>query len=780
MEEIYCDGYDLELVPSKATDDKKTGVTIKGSQSGYLEAHKLLKEMFKKKGDRFLINGTEIGISDTPKNKPIIIEVKAKGGLTGKVNLTIFDVNNRGGATIMVQKIKGGDPIHVKILGIEVIKYLLDGLIEGKIEEDDIGKFKLKNQRTIETKRIINCEKCEKAFPTEQGLRLHMTRIHRGEEKFCDLCRITLKTETDFKGHMELEHREILSPKPKKRRRDSAQEDVIVDLNVTIAEENVGNLKHFEKNSWEEMRLKHREIETQVNEEELSNMNEYGVEKRNMKVKTKIDDIEANNDKKVLEKQRSWFVEEVKYQEMKRKLTEDRIKEENRKKRQISIGKKKKSKSKREKEIQNDLDIMTNIDHDHDVSEVSETEESGPGYMGWTSEENDKNTIKNAFDELRKEVQELKSGEIKNTKLINSLEKDVKSLKEEYKLCLEALSKETYEKNKAEELSKILIETLEVQKKQKLVEKERTENSEDEMSVEEGDFQSWRKQKSFRKTKQNRETNGQSAYFCVICKLRYKTKSELEKHIKSCHGAKAMNKCEECNVVFTEKEELEKHMKSHHKNEINYECNECQLIYKTNSELDNHIRSLHVGREETKEVEELRFSCQTCDQGFKEEEQLKHHSINVHADKVFTCQKCDKPYISMTLLRRHDWRSHREIECNLCGETIKCRQEIKSHRQTKHQMFKKVFCKYFPECLDGDECFFEHEKDNSVTEHNASSYCPNGEKCSDQSCKYTEKRHISSVLCKFQASCNRLNCQFKHSVARKAFLEEELKQHLKE
>ena len=95
-------------------------------------------------------------------------------------------------------------------------------------------------------------------------------------------------------------------------------------------------------------------------------------------------------------------------------------------------------------------------------------------------------------------------------------------------------------------------------------------------------------------------------------------------------------------------------------------------------------------------------------------------------------------------------------------------------------MFKKVFCKYFPECLDGDECFFEHEKDNSVTERNAYSYCPNGEKCDDQSCKYNEQRHTSSVLCKFQAICNRLNCQFKHSVPRKAFLEDELRQNLKD
>ena len=83
------------------------------------------------------------------------------------------------------------------------------------------------------------------------------------------------------------------------------------------------------------------------------------------------------------------------------------------------------------------------IDPEDDVGKVSETEESGPGYMGWKSDDDDKNAIMNAFGEMRKEIEELKNSEIKNTKSIKILEKDVKSLTEEYKLCLEALSKET-------------------------------------------------------------------------------------------------------------------------------------------------------------------------------------------------------------------------------------------------------------------------------------------------------------------------------------------------
>ena len=87
-------------------------------------------------------------------------------------------------------------------------------------------------------------------------------------------------------------------------------------------------------------------------------------------------------------------------------------------------------------------------------------------------------------------------------------------------------------------------------------------------------------------------------------------------------------------------------------------------------------------------------------------------------------------------------------------------------------MFNKVYCRYFPECLDGDECFFEHEKDCNVGGANDGSYCLSGEKCNDQSCNFSEQKHSLIKPCKFQANCTRLNCPFKHNVARKSFLEE--------
>ena len=170
--------------------------------------------------------------------------------------------------------------------------------------------------------------------------------------------------------------------------------------------------------------------------------------------------------------------------------------------------------------------------------------------------------------------------------------------------------------------------------------------------------------------------------------------------------------------------------------------------------------------------------CDQCEKKFKNVDKLKEHMVNhnkENSESEYGCRKCDKVYSNMSKLRRHDWRSHREIECNICGEMLGSREDISSHRQNEHQMSKKIICKFYPDCIDGDECFFEHEENGSKSNKNLDSeICPNGNKCDDQSCKFSEWKHLKSKqgLCKFKENCNRINCTFSHEVERKAFLGE--------
>ena len=114
----------------------------------------------------------------------------------------------------------------------------------------------------------------------------------------------------------------------------------------------------------------------------------------------------------------------------------------------------------------------------------------------------------------------------------------------------------------------------------------------------------------------------------------------------------------------------------------------------------------------------------------------------------------------------------REIECNICGVQFKSRQDISHHRQTKHQMFRKSRCKYYPDCVDEDECFFEHKDTTDNIQAGNEYFCRNGENCLVQTCKFSEKNHMSGnfILCRFQENCNTSSCVFKHISERRSFL----------
>ena len=132
-EEETSEYYEWVMIPHVASEEKKTGVTFKGSDDEYFKAHKIILEMLKKKGDRFVVNETEIAVADAPENKPVTVEVKYKAGRTGKAQLKIFGKNNKGIGTIMVTKISGADMIHVRNLAFKVVKYMLDNIISGEI-----------------------------------------------------------------------------------------------------------------------------------------------------------------------------------------------------------------------------------------------------------------------------------------------------------------------------------------------------------------------------------------------------------------------------------------------------------------------------------------------------------------------------------------------------------------------------------------------------------------------------------------------------------------------
>ena len=171
--------YDFVLTPMNAPEENKSGITFKGRDDEYKKAHQVIMDLTGNKGDRFVINGVEISIADAAYNKPMSIAVKPKNGLTGKANLKIYAINKAGFGTFMVTKPSGGDMIQVRSLAFHVVKYLLDGIISGDIDEEDIEKMRKKVVTKPGKKKTDHkCDLCEDSFTTIQGLKIHTTRIH--------------------------------------------------------------------------------------------------------------------------------------------------------------------------------------------------------------------------------------------------------------------------------------------------------------------------------------------------------------------------------------------------------------------------------------------------------------------------------------------------------------------------------------------------------------------------------------------------------------------------
>ena len=420
--------------------------------------------------------------------------------------------------------------------------------------------------------------------------------------------------------------------------------------------------------------------------------------------------------------------------------------------------------------------------------------------MGWNIDDSDENVnfstkledlkmyyniMKENYEQLKSDFENmnnnLKQKEQKEEKTLKKLNTEVSKLKEDYKECLRCLQKETFERNKAETTAKILKDTIEAHNEMKnsFSQEDLAENME---VVDQEDEET--------KVGAKRSNPGIK---CSNCEKVFDDPIELESHRKAHIQNKISKKsnCDQCETNFLNEDILKQHQETAHI--IKFSCKECSLTVGSEKELREHtdehsnknINGCQHCRKSFKSVEELTqhqkihsestsFDCNQCDNCFSTEVLMKEHEQLVH-ELQFNCQKCDKVYPNMKKLRRHDWRSHRQVSCNICEEIIESRQQITSHREKEHNMFRKAWCKFYPDCLDEDECFFIHSeqgKDN-INSNNSNIFCPMGESCSDQSCSFSESNHRqrNNISCRFQENCKRRECGFRHLVERRAFLD---------
>ena len=230
--------YDWELVPKVYQDDMKTGVTFRGDSQEYLNAHEKLKEMLDKKGIIYYINGTQLKILDNPKNKPIKVGIKPQKGTSGKANIKIYNINNKGYATIVISKVSDGTLQDVKTLSFKIVKYMIDGMIDNEISNTDLENYKMHTNGDHELDEVPECKKCGKTFKTKSGLAIHIPKHVKESEFKCSKCDYETISDIDLRNHFQSSHEPNRKNKQQPLDRNSTSVVKCNNCNLELSNEN--------------------------------------------------------------------------------------------------------------------------------------------------------------------------------------------------------------------------------------------------------------------------------------------------------------------------------------------------------------------------------------------------------------------------------------------------------------------------------------------------------------------------------------------------------------
>ena len=132
------------------------------------------------------INGIEIKVLDSRK-KGIEIEKDIEivdGNEKGVVMLKLYGPNKKKESVVTVSRSKGQDPKFVVILVEKILKQLIESIIKGDSMEKSNSKKrpKINDEETDKKPTAFKCTQCDKTFYSNQGLKGHITRMHRGNK----------------------------------------------------------------------------------------------------------------------------------------------------------------------------------------------------------------------------------------------------------------------------------------------------------------------------------------------------------------------------------------------------------------------------------------------------------------------------------------------------------------------------------------------------------------------------------------------------------------------
>ena len=153
------------------TEDDAEGITFKGKSRKYIVAYNKLRSKMVE-GAEFKVNEYELKIKATPKNKPIKVELTNKNGDKGNAQVQMYNPGKKG-ATLLITKSSGEDFDNVRTIADEFMEKFLNILLRGLITgESEITEYSVVKTEMKEVE-CFKCEKCDKSFTINRGLKIH-------------------------------------------------------------------------------------------------------------------------------------------------------------------------------------------------------------------------------------------------------------------------------------------------------------------------------------------------------------------------------------------------------------------------------------------------------------------------------------------------------------------------------------------------------------------------------------------------------------------------------
>jgi len=180
---------------------------------------------------------------------------------------------------------------------------------------------------------------------------------------------------------------------------------------------------------------------------------------------------------------------------------------------------------------------------------------------------------------------------------------------------------------------------------------------------------------------------------CPLCPgVRFYTFQDRKEHVLKFHEGKFVTKCPHCPQIFDTEEERHQHEREAHppdggdpKDKEKAPCEYCGKVLLAKF-MRVHVRNTHMAGDK-------KWPCQQCPSVFTSETRLHHHINMVH--KEVPCEVCGES-VKVGGLQRHRSRYHDpKVECDQCGESVpayRLKLHKKSHWSEDQLPFKCSFC----------------------------------------------------------------------------------------